>query len=170
VSDETCPVCGFAPRTVSPADALVAVRSFPRRYREALADVEEPAAHARPASGGWSAVEYIAHVADRLDTFAEWVRRIRTERNVHVDAVWDPDERAVEHRYNDRPVAQAVADLDGAARRLVSAAEPITASEWTTEATLPSGPSDLLGVVRGAAHEGSHHLRDVEHLLASTLA
>src|SRR5579862_4537644 len=30
-----CPVCGFDPTSISPADAVVALRSLPRRYREA---------------------------------------------------------------------------------------------------------------------------------------
>jgi hypothetical protein len=93
------------------------------------------------------------------------VHRIRTERDVHIEDAWDPDERAAEQRYNDRSTAQALADLDGAARRLAAEAEPVTASEWTTEATFPWGPWDLLSIVRSAAHEGSHHLRDVEHVL-----
>ena len=31
-----CPECGLDYDTVSPSDAVAAVRSFPRRYREAL--------------------------------------------------------------------------------------------------------------------------------------
>ena len=30
-----CPVCGFDPTSISPPDAVVALRSLPRRYREA---------------------------------------------------------------------------------------------------------------------------------------
>src|SRR4051812_45239760 len=58
-----CPVCGFDDRTVSLADAAVALRSYPRRYRTVLArpkdqgfDADDPAL--RPGADGWSAAAH----------------------------------------------------------------------------------------------------------------
>ena len=49
MSSYVCPECGLDYDTVSPEDAAVAVRSFPRRYREAMAGIDEDVLRRRPA-------------------------------------------------------------------------------------------------------------------------
>ncbi|MDP9072230.1 MAG: DinB family protein, partial [Actinomycetota bacterium] len=84
---DRCPTCGIDPRTVSPSDAVVALRSYRRRYRALLVrpDDEEGAevVRRRPAPDRWSAVEHAAHVADVFETTAEALHTIR----VHDDPV-----------------------------------------------------------------------------------
>jgi hypothetical protein len=66
VAATACGECGFDPSTVSVNDAVVTLRSMPRRWRAALALVDEDEADVltrRPADGSPSAME---HAEDAL--------------------------------------------------------------------------------------------------------
>src|SRR5205807_1114601 len=80
-----CPECGLDYDTISPSDAKVAIRSYPRRYREVLGQLDDPARERmlrrRPDPTTWSALEYTAHVADALDAMAEVYTRILAENS-----------------------------------------------------------------------------------------
>lgn len=161
-----CPACGLASDTISPGDALVAVRSFPRRYRALLTalDPEEDGQSVlrrRPAPGTWSAVEYTAHVADVLDELATAIRRVVVEDHPTVHTA-DPDQRAAEQRYGDWDAAEALFALEHACARLAEVLDRMDPGEWTRTGTFDWGERDVLTLARIAAHEGAHHLRDVE--------
>ena len=70
-----CAYCGFHDDAVTPSDAAVALRSYPRRYRAVLVrpDNEDRPDDVvrRPASDGWSALDHAAHVAASLTAAAE---------------------------------------------------------------------------------------------------
>src|SRR5437660_11815593 len=81
-----CPACRFDPRTVSPADAAVAVRSYPRRFRALLVGPDgdeertpEDLVLRRPPGGGWSALEHAVWVAEVLALAADALERIRLQ-------------------------------------------------------------------------------------------
>lgn len=169
-SDHVCAECGLDYRRVSPSDARVAIRSYPRRYRSALAaaledDAEEGIIRRRPDAGTWSALEYAAHVADRFDQFGDVISRMFSETSPTIDFC-DADERAVLQRYNDQDPDVVLDHLDEAASRLSAAVERVDSGSWDRTATFPFGERDLLTMVRTAVHEGSHHLRDVQRVLA----
>src|SRR5205085_5189487 len=65
----TCPECGVEYDSVSPQDAVQALRSYPRRYREVIGPFidDEDVLRRRPDAKTWSALEYTAHVADLLE-------------------------------------------------------------------------------------------------------
>jgi hypothetical protein len=161
-------VCGFDPRTVSPADAAVAVRSYPRRYRALLVPPdgeEEPApedlVRRRPPGGGWSALEHAAWVAEVLGTAADALERIRVQDDPTVEA---PDQAAV------APATELGAVMEKLAReseRAAQAMSRVVARDWTRTGRLPGGEVvTALDVARHAVHEGVHHLRETESLLA----
>jgi hypothetical protein len=61
VAATACSECGFDPSSVSVSDAIVTLRSMPRRWRAALALVDEDEADVltrRPADGSPSAMEH----------------------------------------------------------------------------------------------------------------
>ena len=164
-----CPECGLDYDTISPSDAKVAIRSFPRRYRSAVAgaledDADEGLIRRRPDADTWSALEYTVHVADLYDSFASALRRMYEEDRPTI-GFWDPDERAASERYNDQDPMSAVDRLDAAADALVQVLDRLDADAWSRTATFPWGERDLLMMTRNAVHEGSHHLRDVERVL-----
>ena len=164
-----CPECGLDYDTVSPPDAKVAVRSFPRRYRTALAaaledEADEGLVRRRPDETTWSALEYTVHVADLFELFATIIRRMYDETAPTLD-FWDPDERAATERYNEADPRATLDRLDAAATKLAAELERVDADGWSRTATFPWGERDLLMMTRNAVHEGSHHLRDVEGVL-----
>jgi hypothetical protein len=161
-----CPECGLDYDTISPGDAVVAARSFPRRYRALLTalDPEEDAQSVlrrRPAPGTWSAVEYTAHVGDVLDELATAVRRVAVEDRPTIHLA-DADERAAEQRYQDWEPQEALFALEHAAARLAEVLESVDPGDWKRTGTTDWGERDALTLARNAVHEGAHHLRDVE--------
>ena len=164
-----CPGCGLDYATISPPDAKVAVRSYPRRYRSALAAALDDEADAglvrrRPDATTWSALEYAVHVADLYEHFATIVRRMYDETEPTID-FWDPDERAATERYADADPRATLDRLEAAAAKLAAELDRVDADGWHRTATFPFGERDLLMMARNAVHEGSHHLRDVERVL-----
>lgn len=164
-----CPVCGLDYDTISPADGIVAIRTFPRRYRAALAaamedETDEGIVRRRPAPDVWSALEYTAHVVDVLEATASHVREMRIKdrpmlpepKRSHFDAI----------SRGGGSIDAAVSHLDSAVAALVAELEKVDATDWAREAELPWGERDLLSTMRNAVHEGSHHLKDVEKVLA----
>ena len=165
-----CPECGLDYDTVSPPDAKVAIRSFPRRYRTAVAgaledDADEGLIRRRPDATTWSALEYTVHVADLYELFAPAFRQMFEQDRPTITDGWDPDERVVSAKYNEQDPMAALDRLDAAADALVKVLDRVDAKSWSRTATFPWGERDLLTMTRNAVHEGSHHLRDVERVL-----
>jgi hypothetical protein len=165
-----CPECGLDYDTISPSDAKVAVASFPRRYRSALAgaledEADEGLIRRRPDATTWSALEYAVHVADIYGLFASVITRMQTQASPTIDDFWDPDARAAAERYNEHDPMETLGRLETAAAALGKALDAVDAEGWSRTATFPWGERDLLTMARNAVHEGAHHLRDVERVL-----
>jgi hypothetical protein len=170
MSSYVCPECGLDYDTVSPPDAKVAIASMPRRYRGALAaasddPAEEGLIRRRPDADTWSALEYTAHVADLYELFASVLTRMYEQDKPTITDFWDSDERAAAERYNEMDPAAVLARLDAGAASMTKVLDRIDADSWHRTATFPWGERDILTMTRNAVHEGSHHLRDVEHVL-----
>lgn len=168
-SGYVCPECGLDYDTISPSDAKAAIRSFPRRYRSAIAaaledEADEGLLRRRPAPATWSALEYTVHVADLYELFADIVRRMYEETAPTIDFP-DVDARAEEQRYNEQDPAAALDRLAASAERLAHEVDRVGGDSWDRTATFPFGERDLLQMTRNAVHEGAHHLRDVERVL-----
>lgn len=156
---------------MSPQDAVVAVRSFPRRYRSLLAtpgstDRPDAVFRRRPEPSTWSALEYAAHVADRLDHLGPAVRRITRENHPSI-TVFDNEQRATEQAYNDLDRTEVLGWLDLACGELASVLEGVNADDWTRTGVVAGVDRDALTMARDGVHEGSHHLRDVHRVLAA---
>jgi hypothetical protein len=164
-----CPACGLDYDTISPRDAVVAVRSFPRRYRALLAgpgpaDGEDDVIRRRPRPGTWSALEYTAHVADMLDHLGPAIRRITVE-NAPSISLFDNDRRAADQAYNRQDRAEVLGWLELACGDLAFILESVATDDWRRIGHLDRGDRDALTLTREAVHEGSHHLRDVQRVL-----
>ncbi len=165
----TCPECGLVYDTISPRDAALAARTFPRRYRYALTHVA-PGQHIdevirrRPSPGAWSALEHAAHVADTLDLMAPAIRQITTENNPRLSFP-DPDERARQERYNEQDLLDVLSRLETACADLSMTIEYMDPGDWARRGTFDYGEREAIDVARNAVHEGAHHLRDIERVL-----
>ena len=147
----------------------MAVRSFPRRYRALLVtpgslDGPDAVFRRRPDPSTWSALEYTAHVADRLDHLGPAIQRTTFENEPAVD-VFDNEKRAADQAYNTLERSEVLGWLELACGELASVLEGVRPDDWTRTALLPSGPRDALTMARDGAHEGAHHLRDVQRVL-----
>ena len=160
---ERCPVCGIDPRSINPADAGAAVRSFPRRYRILLVrpDDEEGAGVVtrRPTPEGWSALEHAAHVADVARAVANALGAVRIHDDPPVDIRVGPPGQA--------PVDDVVDRLASDFQRLASVMDGFEGSEWQRTGRLPSGQQvTAIDLVRHAVHVGAHHRREIDRVMA----
>lgn len=165
-----CPECGLDYDTISPSDAAIALRSFPRRYREALAVLEgddrrDALLRRRPEPTVWSALEYTAHVADMEDAMAGVISRMTRETHPTLDFP-DADERAAEAGYNELDPTAVLDHLASACEGAATAVAAVAPADWTRTAAFPWGDRDALTMARNAVHEGSHHLRDLNRVLS----
>jgi len=157
--------------TVSPMDAAVAVRSYPRRYRALLAapgsaDGPDAIFRRRPDPSTWSALEYTAHVADRLDHLGPALRRVTVEQQPSLRH-FDSDHRAADQAYNGLERTEVLGWLDLACAELASVIDEVRADDWTRTGLLAGKERDALAMARDGAHEGAHHFRDVQRVLAA---
>lgn len=172
MSGWVCPVCGLDYDTINRIDALVALRSFARRYGEVVRPVAadeggDGRLRTRPAPTTWSAVEYTAHVGDVLQDLAAALSAMVHQDKPVIDSDFDPDRAAVERDYASRSVDQVLDEVAAGAAAVIDAVDDIGEDDWARTGTFPFGERDVLAIVRNAVHEGSHHLRDVQDVLAA---
>ncbi len=161
-----CPECGVDYGTLHPPFAINAIKSFPRRYTEALepasaSEDNEKVIRTRPAPDVWSALEYTVHIADSLGEFAVVVGRMYDEDKPTLDFT-DPDQAATAEKYNEQDKTGVLARMKTNAADLVKQAERVDGEGWKRTATFSWGDRDLLTMLQNAVHEGVHHLRDIE--------
>ncbi len=156
-------MCGLDPRTLKPADASAAIRSFPRRYRMLLVrlDDEEGAAilTRRPGPSQWSALDHAVHAADGLEAAGEALERIQLHDDPAVTLAVKPPREA--------PVDEVVARLDAGCSRLAATMDRTKGKDWHRRGHLPDGTAvTAIDVARYAVHLGSHHRRELEGVLS----
>jgi hypothetical protein len=163
-----CPGCGLDLEAISPPDAVVAVRSLPRRWRGAFAkagDEEDSEAllRRRPPAGGPSAVELACRVAEGLVLLEGHVRHTTVSEQPDLSPADVPHDRvaACAERLPDAVLDQ----LAGGADALAAALDAVPSGAWLRPATLDGRLTDVRGLARAAAHEGTHHLREAERVI-----
>jgi hypothetical protein len=169
VLPEVCERCGFRGGTVSPRDAVVALRSFPRRYRERVETIRRSGGGdqlmgCRLLPSRWSVVEYLGHVRDAFHVVADRLDRVLVSDHPALGALPaetpSPDRQA--------PPEALLADLATAADRLARLAADVRGEDWWRSGVLRDTPVTALELLRAAVHEGAHHLRDIDDVLAET--
>jgi len=167
----TCPQCGLAYDSISPQDAVQALRSFPRRFREVIGPFvdDDEVLRRRPDPDTWSALEYAAHVADILEAMTPQLVEVVQQDNPQIDDPLDQDERAVNRAYNDMEPRDVLDWLQRSATTAADTAAGFTPDDWSRTAEYPYGERELIDIARNMVHEGVHHLRDVEHVLRAVI-
>lgn len=161
-----CARCGVEPATVSPSDAVAAVRSYPRRYRRLLQpvlgrdDADELVRAREP--GGWSALEYVAHVRDALHMFDKRMQRVVTEDE---PMLGECDLETPPPGAHEQAPEVVLAALHSNADQLARSALDVTGDDWLRAGMFAGYRISALDLLREAVHEGAHHLRDVERAL-----
>jgi len=146
--------------SIAVPDAILAIRTFPRRYREALARTPVDQLRTRPDPQTWSVLEYAAHVAEVLELLALALPLVLDEPGIRFPS-FDADESA-------RRWPEAALDPDAALDRITKACETLaTRAEvtpweaWDRAFTVGGHDHEAAWIVQHAAVEGSHHLRDI---------
>lgn len=168
---EPCAECGFDPGELRPAELVVAVRAFGRRYRPPLTralpgeDLDEIVRRS-PEPGVWSALEYAGHIADLFRTFDERVRDALAGREPDEPVVdWEARIAAASASLDREQVAADVADT---ADTLATTLGELNDDEWDLPAVTGRGrPTTVEELAAIAVHEGSHHLLDIGRVLRS---
>jgi len=167
----TCRQCGLEYDSISPQDAIQALRSFPRRYREVIGPFvdDDEVLRRRPDADTWSALEYTAHVADILEAMTPQLVEVVHKDDPHIDDPLDQDQRAVDRAYNDMEPPDVLDWLQRSATTAADTAAGFTADDWSRKAEYPYGQRELVDIVRNMVHEGVHHLRDLENVLRAVI-
>lgn len=160
-----------ASRPIVPSDAVVAMRSFPRRYREVFASTEDDdsidAIASRVGPEGRSAAEVVSDVTRTWAVLADALRQVLTSD----DAVLHPAVADASQRVWDAPHPEALADtLDLLGHEADAVVDVVhrstTVSDWSRSAAVAGGGRvtalDLLG---DAVRTGSEGLTQAEAIL-----
>jgi DinB superfamily len=159
-----CEDCGLTYGDLAVHDAVAEIRGIPDAARAGVAAVPEGALRLRPSAGVWSVAEYVCHLRDVYASFTIRLRRIRTEDEPQVDPMFG-DLRAVRFRYADADVGAVLAELERVVAGFCDEVADTRAEEWSrTLRRLPEEVRTASWLVRHAAHEGRHHVRDIKRV------
>lgn len=158
--DGACPVCDYIAENVTPRDAVITLRSFPTRWRNALAvhlDDPDPegALTGRTAPGGWSALDHAGHVRDVLHALDIRLQRVLREDDPVLPATHVTPPAGA----NEQGPAVVLAALSVSTDQLSQTIEQVPSAAWGRRARRAGTTVSALDLVREAVHEGSHHLR-----------
>lgn len=156
-----CPECGFRPETVPPGDALVALRTYPRRFRGALTvldEEEEEAVATAPAPGEWSALDHAGHVRDVLHAIDLRVRQVLREDQPTLAATPVTPPSGVRDQGVEMVLAGLTQNVDEIARTI----DGIDGDDWVRAGVREGKEVRVIDLVREAVHEGAHHLRQAK--------
>ena len=155
---------------ISPADAVVAMRSWPRRYRSELLPVDDPVVEARAVTLGPTGVSATDLAADTVRSLTLLERALRdvvlTEDPVLHPAISDRSARHWEAAVAESPQA-VLAQLDDRAESFAAAIEGTDATAWTRRGTCSGVTVTALDLVGEAVDTAASNLRDLTALLAS---
>ena len=159
-----CEECGFDGTDLSPADAVAALRKFPRRYRVPLTRLlpgeDDAVLRRRPEAATWSALEYAAHVRDVFGKYATRIHRTLDEERPEFEGP-PPEELVESGRYNDADPAAVAGELEANAELLASVLESVPDDGWERVGIRHGEEHSVLLSARRAVHEGNHHLLDM---------
>ena len=164
-----CPECGFDFDATVPVRAADLVREFPARYRvpleRALPGEELDALlRARPAGGGWSALEYACHTRDGFTLYEQRIAvTLATDRPVFPRM--HRDQLAIDDAYNRQHPAYVANSLAETAASLARALDAVPADGWARVGVREDLPMSVDWMARNVVHEGQHHLLDVGRAL-----
>ncbi|MEP6624784.1 MAG: DinB family protein [Acidimicrobiia bacterium] len=161
-----CPTCGIDESAISVHDAIDAVRTFPGRYRRAVAGLTDAQLRARPSADVWSVLEYLVHIREVLDLLGMTIPHVLDQPGVELPDI-SADESAQTRPDWVMDPGLALDGIDRAALTLVTAAADVSEEAWSRPFTIGGTPHDAGWLVRHAAHEGAHHLRDIERVRAA---
>lgn len=163
-----CPVCGIDETAISVADATDAIRTFPRRYREALADVADELLRLRPEAERSSMLGHAMVAREELELLAGYLPPVLSGAGptfppVAVDA--DGHLVAAGPGWAANPDL-VLAGIGASCADLVEQITAVPVAAWDRPFTVGDDAHTAGWIPRHAAHLGAHHLRDIARVRA----
>jgi hypothetical protein len=160
---------GFDTSQVSPSDAAVTLRSFPRRFKAALTLPEseqrpDDVVHRRPRGGGLSAAEHAAWTAAAIGQVAAAFERVITRDNPEIQL--PPVDVDPPVPGGEDPTDAIVAGIQAAADPLADRVGDVHGNEWNRTGRLDGTTVSTLDVIRHAVRVGVEHLHAAERTVA----
>ena len=157
--------------SASPGDAVIAVRSFPRRYRQSLLPADEPVFEAQALQLGPDGVSAVEIAADTLRTWLIQREALRqTQRSdfpLFHPAVVDPVARQWQTPMHET-CARVLDQLDELADDLAAEMDSISGDQWNRSGTIAGGDSvTALQLVQHILTVASENLRRIDRTLAA---
>lgn len=121
----------------------------------------------RPAENVWSPLEYLAHLRDVAEFFAERIQRVLIEDRPVLHVRFRFAELAELRSYQSEDAATVLGQFERRATDLQELLDGLDESQWD-RAGIGSGGDQrtVLMLARRFAHEAHHHLLDVEQQVA----
>jgi hypothetical protein len=155
-----CPVCGFRPDPVAPKDAVVALRSFRRRYSERVETLAQ-LMH----DGGELVERVVRHVTQAAAALRAYEEQLGKVLRTDAPTLDRTSRAPVERRQEAVDPSAALRQLDAAADHLADVVDEVPTDDWSREGLLHGERVTALDLVTAAVHEGVHHLRAIDDLL-----
>jgi hypothetical protein len=164
---EGCTECGLAAEQLSVRDAADLIDGLGPRFQGAFAagGSDRARIRAKPDPAVWSPLEYAVHVRDAVRYHGALVNRALKEDRPAVPAA-DPDGAAQELRYNEADLDEVLDRLEQQSRRFAARVRPLTDDDLERVVINAGRERTVRYMIRNVAHEGHHHLLDVQRLLA----
>ena len=143
------------------------IERFGPEYRDVVAGVGvgSPRLRARPAPEVWSPLEYLVHVRDLIRYHGWLANRTLTQDRPAVPAP-DPDAITANEAYNDADPSEVLDGIAQQSLRFAGRAREFSGTDLDRVAIRAGTPVSVRFMVTNVAHEGHHHLLDVQWLLA----
>lgn len=158
--DHHCPGCGFSYAALDVDGARAVIAGVPGRTRAAALAVPDP--RRRLAPSRWSALEYVCHLRDVYVSSTIRLYRVRTEDRPSLEPMLN-DLRTTRFRHNEMSLPAVLDELGLTVLGFLDEVDRVRPDGWTRTATrLPGEERTAMWFVRHAAHEGVHHIGDIE--------
>jgi hypothetical protein len=147
---------------LAPGDAVAALRSYPRRFRELFASVD-------PADLPQAAIEHADHVARSVALLGEALRQVLVQDEPTLLAAV-ADDSAREWAFDgSSAVDDVLAFLAMECNAMADAIANVPSTAWTRAGTVAGSGQKLtaLDIVREAVRTGSDHLRAAERAITA---
>ncbi len=159
-------------RHLSPADAAVALHSFPRRFRAVLARpgdderVEPDEIARRTGPDGTSAAEHLLAAHSVLELLAQALARARSGDDTPLPARFG-DLAAGRSEDDHQPIPVLLDRFEATATRAATLVESIEADAWAAPVTIEGrdGTSERLSILQDAVGVVADHLRAAERVV-----
>ena len=159
--DHVCPSCPFSFLDHDVDRAAAVIAGIPGQARALFAELDDAACRQPGPNGAWSAVEYLCHLRDVYATFTIRLHRARIEDDPALEPMLN-DLRARRFGYRGAAVEPALDQLQAHVTGFLAEIARVRPGDWGRPVhRLPEEHRSALWLVRQAAHEGVHHLRDI---------